>query len=254
MIYGLYLSAQGAETQSKRLDVISNNLANAQTGAFKRDLALFQENRPFDLENQTADDSFAGLNESTGGVTLAGVATDFSDGALVQTRGIYDVAITGPGFLQVSDGQQQLLTRNGKLSVNANGELVTQDSGHRVLGESGAPMTIGSQEIEIATDGTIFELGSDGARSRRGRLGLVTVDSTDGLEKVGNSFYRSAGETQPADADVQLHQGFVESSGTHSVLEMMQLIEASRAFETNVNMIKFQDEALGQLLQTVPRR
>jgi len=254
MIYGLYLSAQGAETQSRRLEVISNNLANAQTGAFKRDLALFQENRPFDLENQTGDDSLDGLNESTGGVTLAGVATDFSDGSLIQTGGIYDVAITGPGFLQVSDGQQQLLTRNGKLAVSANGELVTQDMGFHVLGDGGGPINIGSQEIEIATDGTIFEVSADGARSRASRLGLVTVDSTDGLEKVGNSFYRSAVTTRPAGAEAQLHQGFIESSGTQSVLETMQLIEASRAFETNVNMIKFQDEALGQLLQTVPRR
>jgi hypothetical protein len=95
MNYGLYLSAQGAEAQSQRLDVISNNLANAQTGAFKRDLAIFQAHRPYDVENNIAENLPGGLNESTGGISLAGVITDFSDAQTQVTGGVNTVPLVG---------------------------------------------------------------------------------------------------------------------------------------------------------------
>ncbi len=255
MIYGLYLSAQGAQLESTRLDAVANNLANASTSGFKRDIAVFQAHAPFDVENGTTGDLPGNLNASTGGIAMADVATDFSDGPVVPTGGTYDLALSGPGFLRVSDGEREFLTRNGRLTVNNQGQLVTHETGLRVLSTGGSGITIPSDatNIEITVDGTLWGSDAAGRRTKIERLDLVRPESFDLLQKMGNSLYRTEASLQPAGAELQVRQGFLEASGTRPVGEMMEMIEASRAFETNINMIKFQDEALGQLLQSLGR-
>lgn len=252
MIYGLYLSAQGAEVQSVRQDVIANNLANASTTSFKRDLALFQSHPPFDKVEGGIQDVPGQLNRSTGGTSLAGVATDFSDGTHIATGGKLDVALTGPGFFRVTDGKQQFLTRNGQLTIDPLGRMVTSDRGLLVQGVK--PVPPGTLEIEFSEDGNVFGIDVDRLRVDLGRLDLVHPASTGELQKQGDSLYLTKGPVIPAGAEVRVKQGFLEGSGTNSVAEMMELIEAARAFESNINMIRFQDEALGQLIQSVPRR
>jgi len=254
MIYGLFQSAQGAAAQSARIDVIANNLANASTGAFKRQLAIFRERAPFDVVNDISSEVPGNLNASSGGVELEQVATDFSDGPLTKTGGTFDIALSGPGFFRVSDGQQDLLTRNGQLTRNNDGDLVMSDTGLRVMGTDGTPIR-GIAEIgavEIASDGTIRQISSDGGRTLIGRLDLVNPRSTDSLVHMGNGLYQTQGPVDAAPG-VAVRQGYLEGSGTNSVAEMMQMIQASRAFEMNLNVMKFQDEALGQLLQSVAR-
>lgn len=255
MLYGLYLSAQGAEAQLNRLDVIANNLANASTSAFKRDLAVFQSLRPFDVEHGMADDLPGDLNKHSGGVSLAGVVTDFSDGPILPTGGTFDVALSGPGFLHVSNGRQEFLTRNGKLMLNEGGDLVTQEMGYNVLDPDGVSIRIdaNAKNIEIAADGAIYQIDELGGRIKLTNLALVRPRSLDELQKVGSSFYRATGNVVPAGPEVQVRQGHIEASGTRPILEMTELIQASRAFETNLNMIKYHDEALGRLLQSVTR-
>jgi flagellar basal-body rod protein FlgF len=259
MIYGLYHSAQGAEAQSQRLGVVANNLANAATNAFKRDLAVFQAHRPFDLENGTGNESPHNLNELSGGMSLADVATDFSNGSFVQTGGTYDIALGGPGFLRVSDGDQEFLTRDGRLTVDENGDLVTHDGKFRVQGVSGGTITIpnNATEIQISPNGTLIafnETGGTVTRTELDQLDIVRPESTKDLVKIGNSMYQFEGTPVSAHDETEVRQGFLEASGSNSVTEMMELIEASRAFETNINMMKFQDESLGRLLQSVTNR
>jgi flagellar basal body rod protein FlgG len=255
MLYGLYLSAQGADAQSTRLDVIANNLANAGTTAFKRDFAIFAARDPHDVRKGLPNDAPNHLNESTGGTDLLDVVTDFSDAGQTPTGGKFDLAIAGSGFLQVSDGEKQFLTRNGSLTINLNGELVTKDQGLNVLDAGGTPILIPPEavDVNIASDGTMNLIDETGAMTVGPQISIVAPQSLDELSKVGDSLYAAAGEVLPTGDDVSVHQGYVEASGTHSVNEMLQLIDASRAFETNISMIKFQDEALGRLLQAVPR-
>jgi flagellar basal body rod protein FlgG len=256
MIYGLYLSAQGAEARSTQLDVISNNLANAQTSSFKRDLALFQARQPHDLRFGTDNEPPGNLDDHTGGVELSGIVTDHSAGPLNPTGGTYDVAIAGSGFLQVSDGEQNFLTRNGSLTVNADGELVTSDQGLQVLTESGGTIAIPEEarDVQILANGDVDAINDVGTRVQLGRLALVEPESYDSLTKLGNSLYVTPDEVVAKREHDQIRQGYLEGSGTQSVSEMVQLIGASRAFETNINMIRFQDESLSQLLQVIPRR
>ena len=250
MLYGLYLSAQGAQARSTQLQVVANNLANAGTNAFKRDLALFQAHRPFDAEYGSSTYPPGGLNGSTGGITVESTVTDHSQGALQKTGGAFDFAIAGPGFFRVSNGEDELLTRDGRFARTANGELVTADGGYRVLSSEGTAIRLNpdASGIEVAQDGTISERFPSGELSPVARLALVSPQEPKALEKLGDSLYRPLGETAPPTADTRVAQGFLEASGVNPVQETMRMIEASRAFETNVNMLRFQDESLARLL------
>lgn len=253
MIYGLYLSAQGANAQATRLDVIANNLANASTNAFKRDLAVFQAHQPFDVEQGAGEEPPGNLNQSTGGTSVAEVVTNFQDGPLTATGGAYDLALSGPGFFRVSDGQQEYLTRNGRLTVNSDNELIMHDTGLSMLGRGGRPIVIPEEatQISVTADGTIHSVTADGLSAPVAQLDLVQPQSFDELAKAGDGLYVAVQPLAQAGSDVTVQQGFLEESGTRPVLEMMEMIQASRGFETNVSMIKTQDEALGQLLQSV---
>ena len=250
MLYGLYHSAQGIKAQTSRVDVIANNLANAGTSGFKRDLAIFQSHRPYDLEHGGSEPP-SNQNAFSGGVTTAQVATDFSPGPMVRTGSAYDVAITGRGFFQVGDGQQKYLTRNGQFTVSSTGDLVAQGSGLRVQSAGGGSISIpnDASRIEIGNDGAITSMTAEGSRTQIAKLALVQPASEAQLQKVGNSLYRTDSPVSPAGNELQVKQGYVEGSGVSAVSEMVQMIEASRAVEANVNMIKFQDDALDRLLQ-----
>jgi flagellar basal-body rod protein FlgF len=252
MLYGLYLSAQGAQAQSTRLDVLSNNLANAGTSGFKRDLAIFQSHRPFDVENGVSSNAPGNQSALSGGVSPAKVVTDYSNGPLTHTGGALDVALNGPGFIQVTDGNQQFLTRKGQFSITPTGDLVLQGSGMRVLSNTGNPITVPTEttRVEIATDGSLSSMTADGTRTQVGRLCLVRPASDQQLEKVGGSLFRPPASVSPAANDLTVQQGFIEQSSVTPVNEMIDMIQASRMVEANVNMIKFQDDALDRLLQS----
>lgn len=255
MIYGLYLSSQGAQVQSRRIDAIANNLANASTTGFKRDLVAFQAHRPRDVDFPTASEPPHDLNNSTGGISVAEIRTDHTNGSLTQTDETYDLALHGPGFFSVAGPDGPLLTRNGSFSVDGLGRLVTRDSGAAVLGESGSPIQIpaDAHQIEISVDGMVRQVDATGTRSEIDRLAIVRPSSQEALLKQGGSMYKALGPVLPAGPAAEVRQGYLEESGTNPIDEMVAMISASRAFETNVNMIQHQDNALGRLLQMMPR-
>jgi flagellar basal-body rod protein FlgF len=250
MLYGLYLSAQGAQARSTQLDVVANNLANAGTNSFKRDLAVFQAHRSYDSEYGNSANVPYGLSDSVGGMTIAETHTDFTQGSLQKTGGTFDLAISGPGYFRINNGSEEMLSRDGRFTQNANGDLLTADGGYRVLSTEGAPIRISDEavSVEIAEDGTINERAADGSVNVAARIGLVQPGNQRALQKVGENLYRTDSGVSPVDDGTHLVQGFLESSGVNPVVETMRMIEASRGFETNLNMIKFQDESLARLL------
>jgi flagellar basal-body rod protein FlgF len=255
MIYGLYLSGQGAETQSLRQSVLANNLANAGTTAFKPDVPVFRAHFPFDVAQQNPVLVPDTLKQQTGGVELAATVTDFAQGPLQVTNGKLDLAVVGPGFLEVDHGTQNLLTRNGKLSLDGNRQLVTADGGDPVLGTDGAPVVIPAElaSLSIGPDGTVSGLTAAGVQTVVGQIALVEPDDGVGLVKQGDSYYTAQGKTRPA-AQAQLRQGVLEESGVQPVSSMVELIQTARAFEMNMSLLRYQDEMVGQLLQSIPRR
>ena len=250
MPYGLYLSAEGAYVQSRRLDVLANNLANVATPGFKRDVSLFQSRFCQSIQDGQAMPGARGLDDIGGGVKMLGTMTDYSPGPLATSKNDTDMAIGGEGFFQVRRGGKDLLTRAGNFQMTATGHLVT-GNGDAVLSEEGNP-------IELDPDGGQFQLTPDGGISQGGevtRLALVKPRSLGDLVKIGDNLFSPLVPPQPLENDdrnVLWHQ--VEQSTVKPSAEMMELIETSRAFEANVNLIHTQDEVLSDLVTRVLRQ
>lgn len=246
--YGMYLSAEGAAAQAQRLEVIANNLANADTVGFKQDVATFQARFAEALQQGLAQDHDKSINDIGGGVKLIDVQTDFSSNQLKETGGPLDLAITGNGFFQVrGDDGEQYLTRAGNFTMDAEGRLLTQNGHRPVLDQAGGEITLDrDQPWSISPDGFISQSGSLIA------LGISQPESLNELVKVGSNLFRPLGDVSTVPlADRRVRQGYLEMSGANPVRQMMSMIETTRAFEANTRMIQNQDTMLGALISRV---
>jgi len=249
MPYGLYVSAEGARAQSQRLETIANNLANVDTAGFKRELAVFQARYAEAMEQGRDYPGSGSVNDVGGGVMLRLTQTDFSPGPMKRTGAPTDVAIRGKGFFLVEKDGQQYLTRAGNFRLTAEGKLVTPQ-GYAVLSDGGSAITVepGNGPFEISPNGAVRQGGS------AQMLAIVQPASTGDLVKVGENLFESLAEAQPvAEGDRDVGWGYLEVSSIRPTAEMVQLIEAARAVEANVNMMQTQDQMLSQLVTRVMR-
>ncbi|HVX15067.1 MAG TPA: flagellar hook basal-body protein [Pirellulales bacterium] len=247
MPYGLYISAEGAQAQSLRMESISNNLANANTPGFKREMAVFQSRMAEAIQRGIAAPGAGGLDDLGGGVDSLATITDFSPAAINKTNVPTDLAIEGEGFFVVRRNGKDLLTRAGNFMMSSAGTLVTQN-GDPVLSTQGTPVTIEPElgPWYITADGAMAQ-GSD-----KVYLGLVRPRSYGDLVKTDANLYSPlAPTTQLGENERHVLSGHLENSGVQSVTEMTEMIETSRAFEANVNMIRNQDQILGELVSRV---
>jgi flagellar basal-body rod protein FlgF/flagellar basal-body rod protein FlgG len=231
------------------LETIANNLANVDTAGFKRELAVFQARYAEAIEQGRDYPGSGSVNDVGGGVMLRLTQTDFSPGPLKRTGAPTDVALRGKGYFLVEKDGQQYLTRAGNFRLTAEGSLVTQQ-GHAVLSDGGTAITVepNSGPFEITPGGVVRQAGS------AQMLAIVHPASTGELVKVGENLFRSTAETTPvAEADRDVSWGYLETSSVRPTAEMVQLIEAARAVEANVNMMQTQDQMLSQLVTRVMR-
>ncbi len=247
MPYGLYISAEGAFAQSKRMEVLANNLANIETPGFKRDLAVVQARYSEETERGLDYPGSKTINDIGGGVVVKQTQTDFSPGPMRRTGTDTDMAISGDGFFVVRKGDQDQLTRAGNFMFNAAGQLITQ-GGDAVLSDGGSPVTIdpAAGAFRVTPDGGIEQAGV------KTMLQIVKPASLGDLAKSGENMFRPLAPTQPVPAEErQVRGGFLEMSAVKPTSEMMELMEASRAFEANANMIRNHDQMLNTLVNRV---
>jgi flagellar basal body rod protein FlgG len=244
----MYISAEGATAQAKRLEVIANNMANVDTAGFKQDVPTFQARFAEAIQDGQARPHDRSINDVGGGVKLIDVTTDYSEGELKHTGEEFDMAISGKGFFQIrgADGKQYL-TRAGNFMLNTAGVLVTQNGQRPVLDQSGSLIEMDNfAPWNISQDGFISQAGSVFA------LGLSQPDSLDHLIKVGNNLYEPLGKVEPVPLEQRnLRQGYLEVSGASPVRQMMAMIETTRAFEANTRMVQNQDTMIGALIGRV---
>jgi flagellar basal-body rod protein FlgF/flagellar basal-body rod protein FlgG len=249
MPYGLYLSAEGAAAQSRRMEVLANNLANVDTVGFKRQLAVVQARAAEAIRQGLSATGDGTINDVGGGVEVPETLTDFSNGTLKQTGVPTDLAIEGEGFFVVQgDSEERLLTRAGDFRLTPEGQLVTQD-GEAVLSSDYSPVQLNPfLPFNVSDNGTVFQAGEALP------LAMVKPKFNADLVQQGVNTFRSLSDIDPLEAgDRQVRQGFLELSGVVPTTEMMEMIEASRAFESNVRLIQHQDQAIGNLLSRVLR-
>jgi len=241
MLYGLYVSAAGALVNSQRQDVVANNLANVETVSFKRDLAQAQARlteAQISGQGRYTDSVLEGVG---GGILGLPTFTDFSPASLEPTGRDLDLALEGRGFFQVQVGDQVDYTRDGRFTVDESGQLVTYTDQRPVLDETGAGIYLDRNLDFSVNDGGVISQGGGVV----GRLGVVDFADTSVLVKQGNNIYANQGGGEPRPAAVKVKQGALESSGVNAITEMVEMIEAQRAFQTNLSMLQLQDQTLG---------
>jgi flagellar basal body rod protein FlgG len=227
---GPYIAYTGAAANLATLEVIANNVANADTTGFKRDRTLF--------------DSVLGANMPF--VRAESGAIDLRPGTARLTGIPLHAALQGDGFFVVraTDGSGELLTRRGDFHLDGSGRLVLPN-GEAVLGTSGDLAVPPGADIQIRSDGTV--LTPDGPA---GRLRVVRVEDPSGLEKVGGSLLRLRSDAKSEEVgDPQLAIGFVEESNVNLAAEMVALIQNSRAFEASMQSLRINDEITQRLIQ-----
>jgi len=254
MLRALSTAATGMIAQQDNIDVISNNLANVNTTGYKKVRAEFQ-----DLLSQTIEAPGAqgaqGTNQPIGiqiglGVRTAGTQKDFGEGTFKSTGNNLDVAIEGDGFLQVQlDDGTTAYTRDGSLKIDASGQLTTTN-GYVVQPQITIPPN--ATEISITGDGRVsVKPGNESNFTEVGALQVAKFANPSGLLAMGKNLYtETAGSgtatqgTPGQDGFGTIQQGFLEGSNVQVVEELINLIQAERAFEANSKLIKASEDMI----------
>jgi flagellar basal-body rod protein FlgF len=251
MLYGLYLSATGVMTNSYRQDVIANNLANAETVGFKKDLTTFRE-RATAAQEQPGKLTWTNPTmEGIGGGTFASpTALDMTPGPVEQTGNTTDAALEGPGFFTVDDNGKTKLTRNGQFMIAANGNLITANGTNlNVLDSQGNPIkldgTLSAQTV-IGQDGTISQDNKPIAK-----LGIVDVPDPSKLKNESGTLLSYPNPDQFTASTSTVRGEYVEDANVDPSTELSALMETQRQLEANANMIHYQDSTLDKLVNVV---
>lgn len=246
MVKGLYTAYTGMLNEQHRMDVMTNNLANASTVGFKKEGATSQA---FDdvLALKIKDTTDAGMAKPLGrmsmGVKIGETYTDFSQGSLRQTDNPYDVAISGNGFFTIEFKNKvgetsTKYSRDGSFTMNKDGYLVTKD-GDYVLGTNGRIKLDPLQGAVIGKDGKIYQ--NDNLVST---LRITDFEDYNYLEHYGENYFQTVDGATEKEGDYQTLSGYVEMSNIQVVSEMVQMISISRAYETNQKIIQTYDSTL----------
>ena len=251
----LSIAGTGMLAQQTNVDVISNNIANMNTTAFKRQRAEFQDLLYQQVERPGASagggDSKAPSGIQIGaGVRTAGVYRIGEQGAFTTTDNKYDLAIEGAGYFQVTlPSGETAYTRAGSFQVNDQGEMVTSD-GYKL--EPGITIPAEAVDVTISRTGVVqVKLDGQAELQDVGQLQLATFVNDAGLEaRGGNLLLATSASGQPnvaspGDAGFgSLRQGYLEASNVNPVAEITALITAQRAYEMNSRVVKTVDEML----------
>jgi len=195
------------DARMKIVDVIANNLANANTAGFKRDFTRIIENS-------------VGFEPGT--------QIDISPGDMMATGNSLDVALNGPGFFVLETPNGIRYTRAGNFALSPSGELMTKD-GMKVLSTSNSPIDVGEGNVEIRDGGAVTVDGNE-----VGTLKVVTFNDVTKLQKEGTARFvwngAPGGVQAMTDADVQ--GGYLERSNVNAIDEMVHLMSSYREFES----------------------
>jgi len=240
----LYVSSGGATARLSELDIIANNLANADTTGFRSDEPTFA----------TALES-ALLGVRGRPVPRAPIhsfvesgppATRHTSGAAARTGSALDATIDGPGFFQVQTPGGTRYTRAGNFQIDERGTLVTT-AGHPVLG-NGGPISVGARSARITADGSLVDLDGNPV----GRLSVEVFDEPGELVKEGANLFRAPLLASRSEAsDPKLLPGMLEGSNVQPASELARLVALQRAYDATMQVLEADDSASRRLIQEV---
>ena len=225
----MYASASGMSAQQTNLEVISDNLANADVAGFKETAARFTDVRA---------GGTLGL-----GTASAGRHAVFTQGKLMHAGGPFDVAIDGAGFFRVERDGVAAYTRNGEFARGADGSLRTAD-GWRLRDVRIPPSAV---TVNVAPDGRVTIDTADRKNAALGRIELATFAAPESLRSLGGTVFGATRESGPErriepGGTVHLAFGMLEKSNVSVIESMMQILTAQRAYEANAKGVQAADE------------
>ncbi len=273
---GIYTALSGGIARAHEVELLANNLANVNTPGFKRDAGTFNEyltglRRNDSVEGLKREVENAALGTRTDGdksfVEMDGVYTDFRQGALQKTGRDFDMGIQGKGLFEVLTPAGIRFTRQGNFTADGDGRLVTT-SGHLVLARdprltqpvegryeptepAARVIQIGRiGKIEVTPDARVLQGGAEIAQ-----LSIVEFHEPQWLEKQGNGLFRNTHEDnlKHIPPETQVIQGFLEGSNVNPIHEMTRLIEATRAYESQLQTIKTYGEIDSRSVNDIAR-
>jgi flagellar basal-body rod protein FlgG len=228
---GIYAAAAGMAAQQARLDSLANDVANVNTTAYKQQRLGFR-----DLVYSAEQGIPTGA-----GAAVVDAGRSSAQGTLLDTGDPLTVALVGRGYLQVQRGDgSTALTRDGRLSLDAAGSIVTA-TGNQLVPPIKVPAGTDPASISIGPDGAITVAGTS-----IGTLSIADVPAPDALTPVGdNLFVANAASGAPtAITDTTVQQGYLESSSVDLATAMTSMIDAQRGYELASRAIKTQDQLL----------
>ncbi|MBN8807995.1 MAG: flagellar basal-body rod protein FlgG [Sphingomonas sp.] len=257
----MHIARTGLDAQDMRMRVISNNLANVNTTAFKKDRASFatlsyQTVTAAGAQSSSESKYATGLNLGTG-VRIQGTARMDTQGSMQTTGNSLDLAIDGDGYFQVQmPGGQTGYTRAGNFSRSPEGQLITSE-GYQVM--PGITVPEGATQITIGTDGTVSAtVAGQTEPSVLGQLQVATFPNPGGLQSKGDNYLLETAASGAASVGTpgeaghgQIRQGMLEASNVNVVEELVDMIECQRAYEVNSKMISSTDDMLKYVNQNL---
>lgn len=256
----LRIAATGMDAQQKRVEVVSNNIANMSTTAYSTRRAEFADLHYQQLRAPGAISSSTGLIAPSGielglGVRTASVSVNVEQGALRQTGGDLDLAVEGRGYFEVTlPSGDPAFTRDGTFKKTGEG-LIVNSEGYPLAANITIPQD--ARSVTVNPDGEVYAY-FDGETSGQlvGTLTLSIFVNEKGMEALGGNLFReteASGAAIPGEPGLDgrgsIRQGFLEDSSVDVVQQIADLIEAQRGYELNSKVISAADQMLGTTTQ-----
>lgn len=258
MVRALYTAWTGLRNEERRMDVVTNNMANADTTGYKKiDVTAQSFDRQLAVKindlTEGSTDVVRGIGGVTLGVKIGETYYDMSQGNFKQTSDLYNFALSGNGFFTVSttdkNGAEHIrYTRDGDFTVTKDGFLVTKD-GDFVLDNGGNRIQIPDANIVQINVNELGEIYS--GNNYVATLGVRDFENYDYLSSYGENMYEPVAGATMKEADATVMQGYLEMSNVNMVTEMVDLIAVTRAYETNQKMIQTVDKILDKAANNI---
>ncbi len=231
----LYTGMAGLQSITARMQAVASNLANTQTPGYAAVQAV------------TEAALYQGSNAPAGGDAVALTpGPDLTQGTLNHTGDPMNVALSGDSWLEVQTGSGNALTRNGSLQVSADG-ILTDTAGNPLLNTNGQPISLPQlAKLEIGTDGTVSGVPLSNPTSPAQNYGQIAMIATPAgtLTPLSGSLYSPpAGATLGPATNSALHQGYLNDSNVDPTQSMIEMIDSSRSYQLQTDMMKTQSSA-----------
>lgn len=257
-LQALNTGATGMVGQSRNLDVIANNLANVGTDGYKKSRANFE-----DLLYRTIKVPGAGVlgAPDTPGIGLQlGVGSrvsatqlNFAPGTIKATGRQLDMAIDGPGFFRVDDGQgNYYYTRSGNMTLNSQGQMVMATATRGYILQPPIIIPQDALSVSITSDGQVAVTQPNVNQPQViGQLEANRFQNPEGLQLFGQNLYMESGASGTPQPGIwaqngygQVQQSYLEASNVEPVEELINLITSQRAYELNSQVVQTANENL----------